>query len=50
MTKIIKKDGSHELFNEEKIIKAVKKSAERVMISLNDNQLSLVCMNVKEEK
>ena len=29
MTKIIKKDGSHELFNEEKIIKAVKKSADR---------------------
>ena len=48
MTKIIKKDGSHELFNEEKIIKAVKKSAERVMISLNDNQLSLVCMDVKD--
>jgi transcriptional regulator NrdR family protein len=48
MTKIIKKDGSHELFNEEKIIKAVKKSAERVMIPLNDNQLSLVCMNVKD--
>lgn len=48
MTKIIKKDGSHELFNEEKVIKAVKKSAERVMISLNDNQLSLVCMNVKD--
>ena len=25
MMKIMKKDGSHELFNEEKIIKAVKK-------------------------
>ena len=48
MMKIMKKDGSHELFNEEKIIKAVKKSAERVMVQLTENQLALICKNVKD--
>ena len=48
MMKIVKKDGSHESFNEEKIIKAVKKSAERVMIQLTENQLALICKNVKD--
>ena len=48
MMKIVKKDGSHELFNEEKIIKAVKKSAERVMVQLTENQLALICKNVKD--
>ena len=48
MMKIMKKDGSHESFNEEKIIKAVKKSAERVMIQLTENQLALICKNVKD--
>ena len=48
MMKIVKKDGSHESFNEEKIIKAVKKSAERVMVQLTENRLTLICMNVKD--
>ena len=32
--KVIKKDGTLEAFNEEKIINAVNKSASRVMITL----------------
>ena len=38
MKKMMKKEGSRELFNEEKMSKAIKESAARVMISLNDNQ------------
>ena len=48
MMKKKKKDGSHELFNEEKIIKAVRKSAEFLMIHLTENQLGLICKNVKD--
>lgn len=47
--KIIKKDGTLEDFNEEKIVNAVKKSSERALKSLSDNDFYFLCKKVKEE-
>lgn len=44
--KVIKKDGTFEDFNADKIVNAVKKSAARVMIALSDNDFSLICSMV----
>lgn len=46
---IIKKDGTLEDFNEQKIINAVQKSASRVMIELSPNEYSLICNRVWEQ-
>ena len=62
MTKIIKKDGSHELFNEEKIIKAVKSnmshnkcgvvicSDEKLVISCKDSSVEFVTVQPEGAK
>ena len=44
---IIKKDGSKEKYNFQKIVKAVTKSANRVMITLSDEDLSTLAKLIK---
>ncbi len=46
---IVKKDGTHEKFNIQKIINAISKSAERMLIKFNENQLRRICNIVKEQ-
>jgi len=41
--KIIKKDGTTEQFNNDKIKSAISKSAERVMTTLSDEEKDNVC-------
>ena len=41
--KVIKKDGTLEEYNEQKIINAVNKSAKRAMIKLTDNDYRAIC-------
>lgn len=43
---VIKKDGTLEEFKEQKIINAVSKSAQRVMITLTANDYSVICNGV----
>ena len=43
---IIKKDGTKEPFKTEKIINAVKKSSQRVMIDLKESDFDLICQMV----
>ena len=47
MTKVIKKDGTQTQFNEQKIINAISKSAERVMYVLSEEEISKVIAHVK---
>jgi ribonucleoside-triphosphate reductase len=46
---IIKKDGTLEDFDEQKIITAVQKSASRVMIELSPSEYSLICNDVWQQ-
>ena len=46
--KVIKKDGSKMEFDKKKIINAVKKSSERVMIELSENDLNEICSQVEK--
>lgn len=46
---IIKKDGTFEDFNEQKIINAVQKSAKREMIELSPSEYSWICNNVWQQ-
>lgn len=46
---IVKKDGTQEKFNIQKIINAISKSAERMLIKFNENQLRQICNIVKEQ-
>ena len=48
MVKIIKKDGTLEKFNEQKIVVAISKSADRVMVKLTPQDIEDVCTYVKE--
>ena len=48
MVKIIKKDGTIEDFNEEKIIKACKKAAVRTLHTLTNEEISKILSNVKQ--
>lgn len=43
---IIKKDGTKEKFDIDKVVRAINKSAERVMISFTDKEMSDFCSNV----
>lgn len=45
---IIKKDGTKEPFKTEKIINAVKKSSQRVMIDLKESDFDLICQMVMD--
>ena len=44
---VIKKDGTKELFNFEKIINAVRKSSQRVMIEPNESDFEMICKMVE---
>ena len=46
--KVIKKDGTLEQFNSVKIINAVKKSAQRVMVELTDDDFKIICSKVNQ--
>lgn len=46
MIYIIKKDGTREKYNSDKIKNAVRKAANRVMITLSDDDYDAVCQNV----
>lgn len=47
MIRIIKKDGTLEMYSEQKIINACKKSAARALDDLTDNDYRRICDNVK---
>lgn len=47
--KIIKKDGTTSEYNDSKIENAIKKSAERVMVTFSENEIRQVCDKVKEK-
>lgn len=46
MVKVIKKDGTLSDFNKEKIVDAISKSAERVLVSLTHSEIDLICDEV----
>lgn len=46
MIRVIKKDGTRNDFNKSKIIKAIQKSADRVMIKLTQDDIDKVCNQV----
>ena len=46
MIKVVKKDGTTTEFNKSKIINAVNKSAERVMVKLTEKDLDSICKEV----
>ena len=46
--KVIKKDGTKEKFNIEKVITAVNKSAFRVLVSFTQEDLDFICKFVYE--
>lgn len=49
MVKVIKKDGTLEDFNEKKIIKAITKSANRVMYTFKDDEYANICQLIQNE-
>ena len=46
MIRVIKKDGTLEQYNEQKIINACKKAAMRALDNLNNNDYKRICENV----
>ncbi len=46
---VIKKDGTKEKFDINKVVNAVKKSARRVLLNFTDEQLEKICANVMKE-
>ena len=49
MVKIIKKDGTLEDFDNRKIVKAITKSANRVMYSFKESDYNAICNIIKSE-
>jgi transcriptional regulator NrdR family protein len=49
MIKVIKKDGTREEYNVEKVIAAISKSASRALISFNEEELQKIREKVMEE-
>ena len=47
--KVIKKDGTREDFNVQKVVVAVNKSAERAMIQFSQAELNFICQFVEEK-
>ena len=47
--KVIKKDGTREDFNVQKVVSAVGKSAERAMIRFSDGEIQFICRFVEEK-
>lgn len=49
MIRVVKKDGSKEDFNVQKVVAAVNKSAYRALIKFTDEELAFICQFVEEE-
>ena len=49
MIRVVKKDGSKEDFNVQKVVAAVNKSAYRALIKFTDEELDFICKFVEEE-
>ena len=49
MIRVIKKDGTKEEFNVQKVVVAVNKSAYRALIKFTDEELQFICQFVEEE-
>lgn len=49
MIKIVKKDGSKEAFNVQKVVVAVNKSAYRVLVKFTEEDLDFICKFVEDE-
>ena len=49
MIKVVKKDGSKELFNVQKIVIAVNKSAYRALVKFTEEELDFICQFVEDE-
>ena len=47
--KVIKKDGTREDFNIQKVVVAVHKSAERAMIRFSQDEITFICRFVEEK-
>ncbi len=47
--KVIKKDGTKEDFNVQKVVVAVNKSANRAMITFSQAELNFICQFVEEK-
>ena len=47
--KVIKKDGTREDFNVQKVVAAVRKSAERAMIRFSKAEITFICQFVEEK-
>ncbi|MDD6483114.1 MAG: anaerobic ribonucleoside-triphosphate reductase [Clostridiales bacterium] len=47
--KVIKKDGTKEIFNVQKVVTAVNKSAFRVLVKFTDEDIDFICRFVEEE-
>lgn len=47
--KVVKKDGTREDFNINKVVVAVNKSAERAMIQFSNAELNFICQFVEEK-
>ena len=47
--KVVKKDGTKEDFNVQKVISAISKSAERAMITFSKVELNFICEFVEEK-
>ena len=43
MIYIIKKDGTREGFDAQKIVRAVNKSAQRILYTFSDEEISFIC-------
>ena len=49
MIRVIKKDGTKEDFNVQKVVVAVNKSAYRALIKFTDEELDYICRFVEEK-
>ena len=49
MIKVIKKDGTKEEFNVQKVIVAVNKSAYRALVKFTDEEIDFICKFVTEK-
>ena len=47
--KVIKKDGTEEAFHVQKVVTAVNKSAERVMVSFTEEELEKIRLRIETE-
>ena len=48
--KVVKKDGTKEEFNVQKVVVAVNKSAYRALIKFTDEELEFICQFVEEKQ